>query len=40
MILCANPSAQFQSYQAEIETAVLKVLRGSRYILGTEVEAL
>jgi len=40
MILCANPSAQFQSYQAEIEAAVLKVLRGSRYILGTEVEAL
>lgn len=40
MILCANPSAQFQSYQAEIEAAALKVLRGSRYILGTEVEAL
>jgi len=40
MILCANPSAQFQSYQAEIEAAALKVLRGNRYILGTEVEAL
>ena len=40
MIPCANPSAQCQSPQAEIEAAVLKVLRGSRYILGTEVEAL
>lgn len=40
MIPCANPAAQFQSYQAEIETAVLKVLRGSRFILGDEVEAL
>ena len=40
MILCANPGAQFQSHQADIEAAVLKVLRGSRYILGTEVEAL
>ena len=40
MIICANPSAQFYSYQAEIEAAVLKVLRGNRYILGPEVEAL
>lgn len=40
MIPCANPLAQFQSYQAEIEAAVLKVLRGNRYILGPEVEAL
>lgn len=40
MLLCANPSAQFQSYQAEIEEAVLRVLRGNRYILGEEVEAL
>lgn len=40
MIICANPAAQFQSHQAEIETAVLKVLRGNRYILGEEVEAL
>ena len=40
MILCANPAAQFQSYQEEIEAAVLKVMRGNRYILGTEVEAL
>ena len=40
MILCANPSAQFQSYQAEIEEAVLRVMRGTRYVLGPEVEAL
>jgi len=40
MILCSNPSAQFQSYQSEIEEAVLKVLRGNRYILGEEVTAL
>lgn len=40
MILCANPSAQFHSYQAEIEAAVLRVLRGNRYILGSEVAAL
>ena len=40
MIICANPSAQFISYQDEIEAAVLKVLRSNRYILGLEVEAL
>ena len=40
MILCANPLAQFQSHQAEIEKAVLRVMRGPRYILGPEVEAL
>jgi dTDP-4-amino-4,6-dideoxygalactose transaminase len=40
MILCANPSAQFQSHKAEIEAAVLKVLHGKRYVLGEEVEAL
>ena len=40
MILCANPAAQFLSYQDEIEGAVLKVLRSNRYILGEEVEAL
>ena len=40
MILCANPAAQFQSYQDEIEEAVLKVLRSNRYILGAEVDAL
>lgn len=37
MILCANPSAQFFSYQDEIESAVLKVLRSNRYVLGSEV---
>ncbi len=40
MIFCANPSAQFHSYQDEIEAAVFKVMRGNRYILGEEVEAL
>jgi dTDP-4-amino-4,6-dideoxygalactose transaminase len=40
MIICSNPSAQFYSYQAEIEEAVLRVLRSNRYILGPEVEAL
>jgi len=40
MIPCANPAAQFYSYQDEIEAAVLKVLRSNRYILGAEVETL
>ncbi len=40
MILCANPSAQFQSYESEIEAAVLTVMRGNRFILGKEVENL
>ena len=40
MIICANPLAQFKSYQAEIEAAVLRVLHSNRYILGPEVEAL
>ena len=39
-ILCANPLEQYRSYQAEIEEAVLAVMRGSRYILGEEVELL
>lgn len=39
MILCANPSAQFLARQAEIEAAVLNVMRGNRYILGDEVAA-
>lgn len=38
-IFCANPAAQFQSYQNEIEDAVLRVLRKNRFILGDEVEA-
>lgn len=40
MIVCANPLAQFQSYQTEIEAAVNRVLKSNRYILGPEVEAL
>ena len=40
MIQCANPAAQFHSYQDEIEAAVLTVLRSNRYILGVEVDAL
>lgn len=40
MINCANPSIQFYSYQAEIEEAVLRVLRSNRYIHGPEVNAL
>lgn len=36
----ADPSAQFRSDQEGIEAAVLAVLRGDRYILGEEVEAL
>lgn len=40
MIPCANPTAQFHSYQEEIEAAVLSVMRSNRYILGAEVEAL
>ena len=39
-IICANPSIQFYSYQAEIEEAVLRVLRSNRYINGPEVNAL
>ena len=40
MILCADPSAQFLSYQTEIEEAVLAVMRGNRYVLGDEVALL
>jgi dTDP-4-amino-4,6-dideoxygalactose transaminase len=40
MLLCANPSAQFRAHQEEIESAVLRVMRGDRYILGDEVDAL
>ncbi len=40
MINCANPAAQFRSHQKEIEDAVLSVLRGNRFILGQQVEAL
>ena len=37
MILCANPRAQFQSYQTEIEEAVLAVMRGNQYVIGEQV---
>ncbi len=40
MILCANPSAQFKTYQTEIEEAVLSVMRGTCYVLGNEVAKL
>ena len=40
MIICANPSEQFKSYQAEIEQAVISVMRGNRYVLGKEVVLL
>jgi dTDP-4-amino-4,6-dideoxygalactose transaminase len=40
MILCANPSAQFESHQTEIEEVALAVMRGNRYILGEEVASL
>jgi len=40
MIHCANPLAQFQSHQAEIELAIRQVLDNGRYILGPELEAL
>jgi dTDP-4-amino-4,6-dideoxygalactose transaminase len=39
-ILCANPSKQFLSYQDDIEAAVVRVLRGSQYVLGEEVSSL
>ncbi|MDG2252933.1 MAG: DegT/DnrJ/EryC1/StrS family aminotransferase [Methylophilaceae bacterium] len=37
MIFCANPAAQFKSYQTEIEKVVFKVMRGNRFVLGEEV---
>lgn len=40
MLISTNPSAQFWAYQEEIESAVLRVMRGERYILGEEVAAL
>lgn len=40
MLLCSNPSAQFKSYQKEIEEAVLAVMRGNSFILGKEVALL
>ena len=40
MIYTSNPSAQYKSYQSEIESSVLAVMRGNNYILGKEVLAL
>mgnify|MGYP006164999843 FL=1 len=40
MIFFSNPSAQFKSYQSEIEEAALAVMRGNSYILGKQVETL
>ena len=37
MIFYANPKAQFQSYQSEIEDAILTVARSNSYVLGREV---
>ena len=39
-IYCANPKEQYIRSQAEIENAVLKVMRGGKYILGEEVQLL
>ncbi len=38
MIICANPKAQYLSYKEEIDSSIDKVLNGSQYILGEEVE--
>lgn len=37
MILCSNPLAQYQTYQKEIEEALIRVARKGWYILGDEV---
>lgn len=37
IIICANPLAQYLSYQPEIDTAIKRVLLKGRYILGEEV---
>jgi dTDP-4-amino-4,6-dideoxygalactose transaminase len=39
MIRCANPLAQYEAHQQEIDAAISSALRGNRYILGPEVEA-
>jgi dTDP-4-amino-4,6-dideoxygalactose transaminase len=39
MILCANPSAQYQAHKQEIDEAIARVLASGRYILGDEVMA-
>lgn len=39
MILCANPKAQYQAHQNEIDEAIRRVLEQGRYILGEEVKS-
>ncbi len=39
MILCANPKAQYQAHQNEIDEAIRRVLEQGRYILGEEVSS-
>src|SRR3954463_16128600 len=39
MIPCANPKAQYLTYKAEIDAAMLKVTDSGWYILGEEVRA-
>ncbi|MDG2212324.1 MAG: DegT/DnrJ/EryC1/StrS family aminotransferase [Verrucomicrobiota bacterium] len=40
MILCANPRESVRAHQEEIEEAIERVIHGSRYILGPELELL
>ncbi|MEL0208906.1 MAG: DegT/DnrJ/EryC1/StrS family aminotransferase [Gammaproteobacteria bacterium] len=37
MIVCANPKAQYLSYENEIKSSIERVLNGTQYILGVEV---
>lgn len=39
MILCGDPRAQYLAHKTEIDAAISDVLKGGRYILGTEVSA-
>jgi dTDP-4-amino-4,6-dideoxygalactose transaminase len=39
LILCANPAAQYEAYQEEIDAAIKNVLRKGHFILGEEVVA-
>ena len=36
-ITCANPGAQYRSYQEEIKEALINVAKNNNYILGNEV---
>ena len=40
MIYCANPKAQYLSYETEINESISKVLNGTQYILGEQVDEL